>query len=661
MQTSNSNPIFSTLVSGLDIEVGSLNIGGLRLRKFQEDVFAASRTPGTIILDAPTGSGKTLAMLLAARYSLEEGMSAFILYPTKALIDDQLSSMEKLARAIGVDAPIVKVDSNELTKIMVERGFKTHGEALLHELSSPSLVLTNPDIVYTILTMRYRRGRENFQKLFSTSTICVDELHLFWGAQFQVIYTMLNMLSHRRRIVISTATHDREAVELLKLLPNPSYIRAREEEGGDRVRHETELRIYSLSTNPVLVAEDEADQLAAIVADQFHEVEEKTLPRVVVIVNSIAFSEILASRLKTILGDASVSVINSLTPPEKRSLNAPVVVGTSAIEVGVDFDTPALVFEANNAPSFIQRLGRVARKRPGIALAILPYRTASRLSRSLKAITEGEKIPYRLLVDKVKENVSPLPSMAGFIKSPQAAAAQIAIAYAITSRLGRGRLKIAEYARIAEEMLPEGLRGHVAGILNALKDNKAYTPLTPPFPKEPLAFKSKLRRLAKSYEKIGVRGAFTTLQAFFEQHGTIGNISITDLPKLDFDYAQTEKELTEKAKKAGAKPPIVIVYGVSRRRGQIAVTPLHSDGRHWVYGQLGILKRSLLRVDSGDQDLDNKIKTVLDGLPAMLVARPSDWRLTALPSRPAGGRGWLIIGPDALLQSYILRQGSRND
>lgn len=651
MQASNSNPIFSLTISGLKVEAGHTSLGGLRLRRFQEEVYERTRSPGLTVVDAPTGSGKTLAMLLAAKHSLDEGSSAFILYPTKALIEDQLSSMKRLAAAIGLDAPILRVDSDTLSRHAAARGYRTHGEALLDLLSQPSLVLTNPDIAYTLLTMRFSRGKSLFQQLFTVATFCVDELHLFWGAQLQAIYTMLYLLSPGRRIVVSTATHDPEALSLLHALPSPATVKARESSGGDTVRHETLLHVYTLTPGPVLSTPEHADATAAITLSLLDQVGDGPPPRVVAIVNSLAFSELLAARLRESLGPGSVATVNSLTPPRERRLDAPVVVGTSAIEVGVDFDTPALVFEANNAPSFIQRLGRVSRKRPGVAAAILPHSQAQRLQEALSGIS-GEPLPYTGLVEAVRASLSPLSSYAGFIKSPHGAAAQLAIAYTIVEKTSR-KPKLEEAAAVAEETLPPRLRGHVSELRKALEEKRTYPPLADTLGPG-WRLRGSLRKLAKSYRKIGVRGAFTTLPAFYEQHSALGSVDVADLPKLDFDYAATPDELPEEARRAGAEPPIILVHGLAASRGAVTVTPLYPDGHPWTHRHFGFLTRERLRVDSGDPRLSEKIASVLDGLPALLVPQPSDWRLTSLPSRTARGRGWLIIGPDALVQLYML-------
>ncbi len=656
MPASRHSPLRALSVGGLRIEHGSTRIGRLTLRRFQEEAWEAAERPGTVVLDAPTGSGKTLAMLLAAERSLEEGKSALIMYPTKVLISDQLDSMRRLAAAAGIDARIEAVDADRLHRLAADKGYRSHGEALAEILAeAPGVFLTNPDTLYYILRMEYRGGRTLVTKLFSVGTVCVDELHLFWGAQLQAIYSMLSLMAPARRLLVSTATHDEDALRLLSHLPAPQRVEARPSPGGDTVRHETLLEVYTVTRRPVLAPEDApvVAEIAARLYERGRAAGGKP-PYLVAIVNSIAFSERLGRLLRESLG-VDVSIVNSLKPPEERRVDAPVVVGTSAIEVGVDFDTPALLFEANNAPGFIQRLGRVARRRPGLAAAVIPYSAAQRLAERLP----GDALEYQQLVEAAKQALSPQPSHARFMESPHGAASQVAIAYTVTRKLADAespRRRLVEAAQIAAQMLPPALRGHVEGLAEALASGHAYAPLSGLLGRGPAAQLAAMWRLAKSYVKMGVRGAFTSLPALILLDGQprLGSVDVTDLPKLDFEYAEDEAQLPPEARSLGVEPPILIVYGLAdpRHRRHLKVTPLDA-GRPWHIGRFGFL--DAMRVEAGDSGLAEKIAGILRGLPGYLSPYPSDWRLAAVPSHA----GWLVLGPDALVEAWLAASPTR--
>ena len=155
---------FAINVGEVKIERGNTQIGEdkLTLYKYQEEVYRSRAE--LITIDAPTGAGKTLAMLLVAKKILEEGENALILYPTKALIKDQWESLKNLASKIGLNTEIIMVDADVLHKHAMNKGFKTHGEALLDLLSVgvPKVVLSNPDVVYYILRLYYKHGKSIF-------------------------------------------------------------------------------------------------------------------------------------------------------------------------------------------------------------------------------------------------------------------------------------------------------------------------------------------------------------------------------------------------------------------------------------------------------------------------------------------------------------------
>ncbi|MBI2174672.1 MAG: hypothetical protein HYU33_05710 [Candidatus Omnitrophica bacterium] len=91
-----------------------------------------------------------------------------------------------------------------------------------------------------------------------------------------------------------------------------------------------------------------------------------------VICESVFRLEHLRRRLKNIsLPNTRFAVWSGLEKDRHLKLdNQTVLLGTSAIEVGIDFQFESLVFEAQAWTSAIQRLGRVARHAPGIAVML---------------------------------------------------------------------------------------------------------------------------------------------------------------------------------------------------------------------------------------------------------------------------------------------------
>lgn len=92
-------------------------------------------------------------------------------------------------------------------------------------------------------------------------------------------------------------------------------------------------------------------------------------PKGVVIVNSVAAARRIGRMLDMELKQYNISVGENtgLTDSERRiaSLQKDIIVGTSTIDVGVDFNINLLIFESTNAGTFLQRFGRLGRQRMG--------------------------------------------------------------------------------------------------------------------------------------------------------------------------------------------------------------------------------------------------------------------------------------------------------
>jgi CRISPR/Cas system-associated endonuclease/helicase Cas3 len=96
---------------------------------------------------------------------------------------------------------------------------------------------------------------------------------------------------------------------------------------------------------------------------------------------------------------------------------APIVVGTSAIEVGIDFDTPSLIFEAHDSTAFIQRFGRGGRHHKCDTLCFIPVKHIP----SLKKHLPNHPLGYNELKAIVLDTM-PSPNICyGFVWSIQGA------------------------------------------------------------------------------------------------------------------------------------------------------------------------------------------------------------------------------------------------
>src|SRR6266436_1725150 len=117
-----------------------------------------------------------------------------------------------------------------------------------------------------------------------------------------------------------------------------------------------------------------------------------------ILVNSVATARRLVALLKDRLEPHGISIGENtgLTNPEERrgSFEKTILVGTSTVDIGVDFRINYLIFEAYNAGSFLQRFGRLGRH-AGFstyrAYGLVPRFVRERLTEKLGAVDEVER------------------------------------------------------------------------------------------------------------------------------------------------------------------------------------------------------------------------------------------------------------------------------
>lgn len=112
------------------VREGSLKVGELRLRRFQEELLFKLRSRRLIFLKAPTGSGKTIVPLIplidyllhskeaVEAYGFSDYMQSSAIYPSRELLDDQYRNITRLLKLFAKSRPA----SNELTRLASKLG-----------------------------------------------------------------------------------------------------------------------------------------------------------------------------------------------------------------------------------------------------------------------------------------------------------------------------------------------------------------------------------------------------------------------------------------------------------------------------------------------------------------------------------------------------------
>jgi len=425
-----------------------------------------------ILLVTKTGSGKTAAVALPVALNRDKpgDNCAVFVYPTNELIRDQARSIyDWLANRLGLkvkeitpdnandpvgdeEVVLVRADADLLTAFcekwnMMRRGQPQKAKALERLLApyKAKIVLTNPDTLYLLYSLKYGRLAGNvIGALQAYQTIVFDEFHLYNGVELAhvlyLIYAARRFGAFKRVVLLSATPHSqvREWVERL-LAPYEITMETPSDwpqVGQRQVAHDVDLVPLPAHRNPVDVALDKVVELAPRLRQLRASTPETNYVPAVVILNSVVKAIDLEDRLRAAdFSQDEIVPIRGMSPRQVRKLRPQqlVVVGTSAIEVGIDFQCDYLLFEASDAASFMQRFGRLGRHQPGKAFLL----GTERECRVLQA--QGDTLCRAELEDAVVQTYPQADARAWFVGTELGAFAALTQAFSIRERLWADR------------------------------------------------------------------------------------------------------------------------------------------------------------------------------------------------------------------------------
>lgn len=394
----------------------------------------------TFLLVTKTGTGKTIAAILPA---LKYRQRAICVYPTNELIRDQVRNIAQIAEREGfrvciqmpdttaeeyasADVILVHIDAHVLEAWRKKRHWREKWRALreLLEADKPKIILTNPDILFLIFALRYHA--EPLAALPGYHVLIVDEFHLYSGVELAHALFMLHLgrsMGAFDKILLLSATPAPEVSELLEqVLDNPLRIDVSAACVHPVVGEREAMK--RVEVIPRLVGQDVVKTAVQIIREIYTDIRQRRgsnqspnyVPAVVVL-NSVVNAIRLEDRLveEGFLRE-EMAIIRGLSAREVRDTTGKLIaIGTSAIEVGIDFQCDYLIFEAGEAASFMQRFGRVGRHNPGIAYVLCPQNVFL----GIKALREvkGPEVDRSDLEEQVYAWYPSLDARAWFVKT----------------------------------------------------------------------------------------------------------------------------------------------------------------------------------------------------------------------------------------------------
>lgn len=378
-------PVYSKLADDADVRaVFRERALPVRLSQHQLETYQALINPDVdvVINTAMTGDGKSLAAYLPTLMLSDH--HAFGMYPTIELSRDQERQFSNYCKDFGRDIRRESLWSAKLGEHVEQYPhFKRRGEALAALFNNYEVLLTNPDIFNLVMNYRYESGLFSSQELpYSLATnfndFIFDEFHIFSMPQIIAALTAMVFFRcyrgddwERPRFLFSSATTDPTLLDMITRSGlNARVIRgvyANEPTVGYRpVLHPATLNIYQCAEHEG--AEQWITAHLDLITTHWTEVRDPR-PKGVIIVNSVAAARRIVALLRSVLTreyGVSIGENSGLVDDFRRAealRECDIVVGTSTIDVGVDFNISFLIFESTDSGSFLQRLGRLGRVR----------------------------------------------------------------------------------------------------------------------------------------------------------------------------------------------------------------------------------------------------------------------------------------------------------
>jgi len=352
-------------------------------RPFQREIIETVKNSDNnlIIAEAPVGAGKSFVMRKLLEEKIFQRSPIVFLYPTKILMEAQVSSIKRELKEnvriwpyekfephktnlflYSTDSLVQYIKENNLDKI------KEKGE-LLYRLftdiqwqSKSGAVVTSPDVLYLLVKGFYINSNKILNHL-QNSLIVFDEFHCYYGLNtfsFLIEELLLKSKIANKIILLSATPILSEELNELTTKYNPIFITFGNSIGNDK---DTCFN-YQLNTEIISFKISDLNQCEKFLIEKLKNIK---FPAAIIF-DSIFRLRHIEKRFKNNSKFNNIRLVewSGMKKDEKLYLdNKTLVLGTSSIEVGIDMNFKSLIFEATYWPSAIQRLGRVGRKEEG--------------------------------------------------------------------------------------------------------------------------------------------------------------------------------------------------------------------------------------------------------------------------------------------------------
>ncbi|RKU22809.1 type I-D CRISPR-associated helicase Cas3' [Candidatus Poribacteria bacterium] len=383
----------------------------LSLREHQVKTYDAICDPDVDVVfnTAMTGDGKSLAAYLPG---LVDNRRVLAMYPTIELILDQLEQIKSYCKKFNRDITPECMFSEHLYELRSELELGSQARAIEFVAGGHEILLTNPDIFNLIANFKYMSKHQNPDRLLQTILNCYDiflfdEFHIYDVSQVVSVLTAMLYIIEQTR-----GTGNQKKFVFLSATPNPLLLECLEQSGlrykiidGDYHFESADEQNWNQICQPfTLHFHSVGRQTEAWIQNHYQEIvnwfSDNPNSRGAIIVNSVATAKRITEFFNEHDFPYSFGEITGITGTRKREANrkAKLIVGTSTVDVGIDFEINYLIFEALDSGSWVQRLGRLGRHKgykqdDGKEVAFTKFVAHSLLPKYVAERTEVVDIP----------------------------------------------------------------------------------------------------------------------------------------------------------------------------------------------------------------------------------------------------------------------------
>jgi DEAD/DEAH box helicase domain-containing protein len=373
------DPIFTDLPDDLNgiLKSALQNLGINQLYSHQLEAWKAVSQGENIVITTGTSSGKSLCYQLPVLQaaSLSENPTTLFIFPTKALAQDQLQSLQRLI----VSMERVCIDDGTPKIITGIYDGDTPPTQRQQIRSKVRLLITNPDMLHMAMLPHHTLWEQFFRNL---RYVVLDEIHTYRGVFGANI---INVIRRLKRICNFYGTHPQFIMTSATIANPVEHASNLIEENVHWISKNgsPQGKKFFLMINPPIIQHDLGiRQNPAVECIRFTSDLLAYGQQILIFMKTRRSVEILYRQLHTLFPDVNIHGYRSgYLPAERRAIERQLrsgetraVVATNALELGIDIggiNAVLMVGYPGTIAATVQQSGRAGRKNEAALAALI--------------------------------------------------------------------------------------------------------------------------------------------------------------------------------------------------------------------------------------------------------------------------------------------------